>query len=332
LLLFFSKSVAATACLAILFSATVSSDSRKKVFWLLILGVVLLLGYKLFFAPWSQNPSMRLLWWKTALAMWIDNPWLGVGPGNFSSAFLAYKSGIGQNTLSAHSFPLQLLSETGLCGVLSVGVFSFFVARNIKRTFSTSSTHAPFLWGLILFLLFSFTSLGQEYLVNLLVMGLFLGIALSSMPLRPYPVRLTGVLLFVAAFFTAFIFIVSTWMASRSFISGYAELEVKNMNQAEKYFIEATQLDSLTWEAYQGQAFVSYLRYLSSTDANDLEKAILFQEKATAYNKLNGWLWYELASYYQLAGREEESIESLIKAERFHYKSTPVKRTNLVAS
>jgi len=45
------------------------------------------------------------------------------GIGNYPSAYLAFKVGIGQNTLYPHNFYLGLLGEAGIFGFVSVILF-----------------------------------------------------------------------------------------------------------------------------------------------------------------------------------------------------------------
>ncbi len=60
--------------------------------------------------PLSSKVS-RLGWWLAGLRMFADHPVLGIGPGNFPSAFLTYKPADAPNTLYAHSFPVELLAR-----------------------------------------------------------------------------------------------------------------------------------------------------------------------------------------------------------------------------
>ena len=65
----------------------------------------------------------RFVWWDAAVRIFAGHPWLGVGPGGFGGAYLAYKTVPGRNSLFAHSAPIEILSETGLTGFLAWGLF-----------------------------------------------------------------------------------------------------------------------------------------------------------------------------------------------------------------
>lgn len=64
----------------------------------------------------------RFVWWDAAARIFAGHPWLGIGPGGFGGAYLAYKTVPGRNSLFAHSAPLEILSETGVAGFLAWGL------------------------------------------------------------------------------------------------------------------------------------------------------------------------------------------------------------------
>lgn len=57
--------------------------------------------------------------WETAVRMWHDHPWLGVGPGEFASVFPAYRTRFIQlNPGNVHNEYLDLLVDYGVAGGL----------------------------------------------------------------------------------------------------------------------------------------------------------------------------------------------------------------------
>lgn len=81
----------------------------------------------------------RLALWKVALEMFMQNPILGVGTGNYadlSSAVLISKGTYNpflENSPSTHNYVLNVLSETGLLGF---SAYLFFAATVIKMVLS----------------------------------------------------------------------------------------------------------------------------------------------------------------------------------------------------
>lgn len=87
------------------------------------------------FDPADETRASRLQFWENAGAAFLDNPILGVGPGNIPWVIGAYESFDTQTGASAagravHSLYFTLLPEWGLVGsALYVALFGLFVAR-----------------------------------------------------------------------------------------------------------------------------------------------------------------------------------------------------------
>jgi O-antigen ligase len=63
----------------------------------------------------------RLRYWNAALQMFGDHPWFGVGLGGFAYTFPQYQQDWRYYSVDPHSWPLQLLCEMGLAGLLVAG-------------------------------------------------------------------------------------------------------------------------------------------------------------------------------------------------------------------
>lgn len=61
----------------------------------------------------------RMLSWQAARKMFIDHPFVGVGAGNFLTAFVALYGGSYSWSKNAHNVFYQAAAELGLCGLLS---------------------------------------------------------------------------------------------------------------------------------------------------------------------------------------------------------------------
>lgn len=61
----------------------------------------------------------RLAHWQTAIAMWDDHPWIGIGVGNFDSRFEEYSvhPDFLESQGHAHNYYLHILAETGVVGL-----------------------------------------------------------------------------------------------------------------------------------------------------------------------------------------------------------------------
>jgi O-antigen ligase len=62
----------------------------------------------------------RLAFWQTAADMWSDHLWLGVGIGNYQTAYTQYSLPKWRNALGhAHNYYLNIAAEAGLLGLLA---------------------------------------------------------------------------------------------------------------------------------------------------------------------------------------------------------------------
>jgi O-antigen ligase len=74
----------------------------------------------------------RLAHWVAAWRMFEASPWIGVGPGNFATAYAEYRLPLWEDALGhAHNIYLNVAAETGLVGVLA---FVFFLGYAVVWT------------------------------------------------------------------------------------------------------------------------------------------------------------------------------------------------------
>jgi O-antigen ligase len=243
----------------------------------------------------DPGDKLRLSWWLTGLAMLRESPWLGVGLGNFPSSFAAFKAASGQNTLFAHSLPVEILAETGVLGFAAVAALLAWAFR------SADDRRWPFVVGATQFLLYCSISVGAEYLVNLLVLGLFLGAALGPKELsRRRPGPILG-LLICGLGVLALPRLWSPFFASRLCVSGRELLEAHSLDEAEKSFLSAAKIDPLTWEASHGLAATASARYSETGRAEELDRALAHERRALALNRHNLALAANVAALEALA-------------------------------
>lgn len=236
--------------------------------------------------PHRIHPTSRLNWWMSGLKIWMDHPWLGVGIGNYPSAYLAYKTGSGQNTLYAHSFLIQILSETGLIGFSAIFLFLFQCFRRMKTCISEQKK--PLFAGLIILLLYSLIQISFEYLSHLMLLGLTMGILVGhSNSDRTWVPRIPWKILIAVTGACALPYIVSPFLASRLWVDGNNFLLEKKYDLASERFRSALVLDGRSWESYWGLAQIA-------TVQGEIDSAILYSRQALSQNKLNLKIQQEL--------------------------------------
>ena len=265
--------------------------------------------------PVSQTEAAgRAQWWASGLDMFADHPWLGIGVGNYPSAYRAYKVGTGQNTLYAHSFPIELAAETGVVGFLCVMSFFGWWLLRLRRGWARVRARAPYALGLAAFLLSSAVSLNLEFLANTLLCALFLG--LLAAPGTKELVKPPRWALIAFAGFAAISLphLISPWTASQSVVSGMTHLRDRHPARAAAAFNDALASDPHSYTAHRGLAKIHYAGFAATGDREALARAVFHQRETIRLNGLIGLFWWELGAYLDASGAKEEAGAALAKA------------------
>lgn len=127
----------------------------------------------------------RVAHWVAALRMWEMSPWLGVGPGNYATAYNLVALPRWSDPLGhAHNIYLNILGETGLLGfgtfLLMWGSLVAWLHRAIKQQATQQrSPHASWSRALAVGVLGILAHLAvHSFFDNLFVQGMYLHIAL----------------------------------------------------------------------------------------------------------------------------------------------------------
>ena len=87
----------------------------------------------------EDTGDRRFTLWKVATRMYLHNPILGVGPGNYPWNFFEYRteelaqrysSEIGMNL--THSFYFELIAELGTIGLITIASLIYFNWRDLR--------------------------------------------------------------------------------------------------------------------------------------------------------------------------------------------------------
>ncbi len=265
--------------------------------------------------------TRRLYWWVSGLKMLRAYPWLGVGIGNFPSAYLAFKAGAGQHTLYPHNNVIGLLAETGFVGFGAMVVFLGAILRRWARDNDSFDQGWPFFLGLASFILFGLMGLSVEYLANLLCAGIFLGALAATAQGTFWKPRLSILIVMTAAAISMIPFLVSPWMASRDYVEGQSRLAAGDTAGALHAFASAIKLDRLSSQARQGRSRALVAQYSLTRDVSDIDEALRQLVAASVLDNLNGELRWELANILRAQGRREEALANYTAAARLNPKS-----------
>lgn len=117
--------------------------TRKRV---MAAGVAIaIVGAAALWSPWALSDRLldRAPIWRAAWQMFLDHPWIGVGPrqftntmhaGGYGAAFLPWYESSHGGTENAHNLPLQVAAETGIVGLISLAWFAVWAWRACARS------------------------------------------------------------------------------------------------------------------------------------------------------------------------------------------------------
>ncbi len=318
-------------CLIAVLPLSLGLDPLKRLFeksprkaWMGLAGMALLAVGLLWFKMEKFNlfssgdARARMWWWESGLAMFFDRPLTGVGIGNFPSAYLAYKVGPVQNTLYVHNWAVGLLAETGFLGSAAILVFAWLFLKRLSRSRPVSFSRWPYAVGLMGFLLFSAVNIGPEYLANLMIFWVFLGIVAADFPLFTWKPRRSVVAAALALPVAAVPFLLSPFLASQNVVLGDIALKEGRVEPAIKLYQSAFALDPRCAEAHRGSALSLFAKFRATRNPADLEQAVLHQKQAIGLDQLSAVLWWELSVYLSEQGKESEALSALRRAHELH--------------
>ncbi len=111
---------------------------------------IAIVGAAAIWSPWPVSARLldRAPIWRAAGQMFLDHPWTGVGPrqytntmlaGGYGARFLPWFEASHGGTENAHSLPLQVAAETGIVGLVSLAWFAVWAwrasARSVARNY-----------------------------------------------------------------------------------------------------------------------------------------------------------------------------------------------------
>jgi putative inorganic carbon (HCO3(-)) transporter len=119
----------------------------------------------------------RMAHWQSALDMWTDHPWLGVGIGNYEPVYARYALPLWPLPLGhAHNYYLNIAAEAGVLGLLS---YLFLWSVALVGAWKATRRATGWYWGIALGVLGVLTHLSvHNFFDNLYVHGMYLHVAM----------------------------------------------------------------------------------------------------------------------------------------------------------
>jgi O-antigen ligase len=119
----------------------------------------------------------RMAHWQSAMDMWTDNPWLGVGIGNYEPAYARYALPLWPHALGhAHNYYLNIAAEAGILGLLA---YVFLWGAALLGAWRAARQASGWYWGVALGVLGMLVHLSvHNFFDNLYVHSMYLLVAI----------------------------------------------------------------------------------------------------------------------------------------------------------
>lgn len=119
----------------------------------------------------------RMAHWQSAVGMWTDQPWLGVGIGNYAAVYSAYALPLWPLALGhAHNFYLNISAEAGALGLLA---YLLLMGAALAEAWRAARWLSGWQWGVALGVLGVVVHLAVHSVFdNLYVHGMYLNVAI----------------------------------------------------------------------------------------------------------------------------------------------------------
>ena len=256
----------------------------------------------------------RMIWWKAAWKIFLDNPLKGAGWGNFETLYLLYRPALSINTLYAHNLLLQLLSDSGIFGFaaffLMLYILLFKNTRDGSNMFPEKDIITVTIFG---FLAFNLLDYGFYVPSHLLIFFAILGGIstrknnLRTKPLVRLPILVILILLVAYPIYSFFSANIHADASARALAGGDAELAGAEIQKAVRQ-------DPFSSDYLYQAAEISFKQFSLSNDGKYLNKAIIFQKKALQLNPVSAKMWADLAWLYSAQKDRKNASASMLNA------------------
>lgn len=304
-------------------------DKSFKIFFIAVSATVIAgIIYAFYLKSGWSSISERLIWWKTALLMFKDYPFTGIGFGNYGAFFSYYRPEAVLNTLFAHNIFLQILAETGIAGFLCFTAAFYIVANNAIKSFKSGATGFVYKKSAALsvtaFLVFNITEYSFYIPVCLMSFFILCGFLCDC----ETELRKNGFayLIIIPAAFAVFA-IIPFAIAEQYYKEGEKYAMEKDYIKAGEMYLKAVKYDAKNSEYYHQAAENSFRLFaLSSyTEKSRLDDTIEFELRAEKFFSHSAQIKAGLANLHNLKGdtqNAEKYAKAALEADKFnpHYR------------
>lgn len=124
----------------------------------------------------SSSGSDRIVYLESAMAMWADRPWTGVGAGAYGDVHPQYQQRVVSASTSAHNAYVQIWAELGIAGAALLLVLLALLGWGALRGLVQRPDLMPVALGAVAILLHAGLDIDARYPALLGLVGMFLGL------------------------------------------------------------------------------------------------------------------------------------------------------------
>lgn len=259
----------------------------------------------------SQSFVHRLLWWKSAMLIFLSRPFFGFGHAAFTFVYPAYRVTMpgDMGSIYAHSYYLEFLAENGLvCAALWFGLLVYAVKQKAglaKYSLIGALTHCVIDFGLSVpanFWIFCYLAAPEEHRSTEAQAG-------SWQPSFA----------FVALLAAAWLNLCFTHnRALRAQVAGVACYDGGDFTAAENKFKEALEIENGP-APLEALGEIEYRQARETNDKGTLFSAAVFFERALILNPYSAPAYRNLAAVYRVAG-EDRLLKGLEERKKRFFK------------
>lgn len=242
----------------------------------LIVGLSL---YRLRMQTFDYSGMARLHYWASAWAAWRQHLWLGVGVGAFPIASEWFRTPGVLHSQHVHSFPLQMAAEMGAFGLLAFSLFGRQLKLLSTRTPGKTNADDALKAGVLAILVFGVVNINLEYLLNKLLLAIFLGMLVAA---KAPTYRIPRLRLAVAGL--CLLFFIPFWaglfVSGQLLVAGQIALSEGKLEEAERLFKDATLTEPANGQAWAARSTAAAYRFAATQAPQDRKDTVTFAEEA----------------------------------------------------
>lgn len=297
---------------------------RKNKYVKILIGLFILLliasiVYISFLKSDFNSISERIIWWKTAYLIFKQNILFGAGLGNYAILFKAFRPELVLNTLFAHNIAMQLLSDTGIFGLISFMALTIcFYVRVIDGIIEDTDAYFYFVVALSITAFLAVNIFDYSFFVpaNMMVFFIILCSVFYSRPEKRTKGRMNG---YILAVFILYIIAVTVkpivaYIHYKNGLEYYVQDQYKLSIEE---FETAIEYDKKNPEYYTQMAksyFALFDKYRGEEGQIYADKSIEYNLKALSLYKNSSQIRSYLSSTYWNLGDKDNALKYIEEA------------------